>query len=104
LADVEQVLLVDGPVQAEPRPDGRDLLGRRPFAEHGDSGIARDEVDEAEDEERDAEEDGDDREGPPNRVTPHRFPVLRQGLRATGSGPGSTVGRPEGWPRTPSPP
>ena len=51
-----------------------DLLGGRPLPEHGDGGVAGDEVDEAEDEDGDAEEDGDDGEAPPDGVAPHRSP------------------------------
>ncbi len=62
---------------AHPEPRGlaragaRPALGRRPLAEHGEGRVARNQVDEAEDEERDSEEDGDDGDAAPDRVPRH---------------------------------
>ena len=59
LAHVEEVLLPQRPIEAQPRADLGDLLGRGPLAEHGERRVAGNQVDEAEDEEGHADEHGD---------------------------------------------
>ena len=76
LAHVEEVLLVDRPVEPELLPDGVGALGGGPLAEHGGGRVAGDQMDEAEDENGHPEEDGDDGEAAPNGVVPHRLPFF----------------------------
>ena len=59
-----QVLVDQGPVKAEVRPHGRDVLGRRPEAEHGRDRIAGDQADHQEHEDAHGDQHGDRHQQP----------------------------------------
>src|SRR5262249_12180742 len=76
LPHVEEVLLVNRPVEAELLPDGLRALRGGLLPEHGGGRVTWNQVDEAEDQDGNPEEDRDDSEASPDRVAPHHLPTL----------------------------
>src|SRR5439155_13151513 len=86
LADIDAVLLPERAVEPEVGADLRHLLGRRALAEHGERRVPRNQMNETEDEDGDAEEDGDDSQATLDGVPPHRL-ILPGSRSATGPPP-----------------
>ena len=71
-AEVPQVLLPEGVVEAQVRAHRGDALGRRVLAEDRRRGVAGKQVDEGEQDDGQAEQDGDRPEKPADDVLGHR--------------------------------
>ena len=71
LAEIEEVLLVQRLVEAEGLPDSGNRLGGRVLAEDGPRRVARQEVDEREQDDRQPEQDRDGRDESPDDVLQH---------------------------------
>ena len=72
----DAVLRQQRPVEPERRPQPRDFLLRRAFAEHRLRRIAGHEVDQREDERRDAEQHRNREQQPPEEVAEHTRTVM----------------------------